>query len=241
MKQHATIPYSAKVSRGEISEPVNFDNGWLVTLSDLTLLLLCFLVVWYVKNQEQKATSSSTTATVQAVSGGAAEENAGAQDADWRAIRQDIEKFVTAAGLAGDITVAAANNEIMISFKDAVPFASGNADLRSRALPVLEKVAAVAVARPALEVWISGHTDDRAIATAAFPSNWELSSARASRVARYLIEKGVQPGRIAVHGFADHRPRVANNTGVNRGSNRRVELRLVRSSETIGTMTADAP
>ena len=82
-----------------------------------------------------------------------------------------------------------------------------------------------------MHLGISGHTDDQPISTAEFPSNWELSSARASRVARYLIEKGVHPERIAVHGFADHRPRVPNGNRTGRGANRRVELRLMRTSE----------
>jgi chemotaxis protein MotB len=78
---------------------------------------------------------------------------------------------------------------------------------------------------------VNGHTDDRPISTAEFPSNWELSSARASRVARHLIEKGVHPARIEVHGFAYHRPRAANENRLGRGVNRRVEISLLRSSD----------
>jgi chemotaxis protein MotB len=76
---------------------------------------------------------------------------------------------------------------------------------------------------------INGHTDDRPISTLEFPSNWELSSARAGRVARHLIEKGVHPARIEVHGFAYHRPRANNGSRVGRRANRRVEISLLRS------------
>jgi chemotaxis protein MotB len=232
MKQDTTIPYFARVPRREVSEGINLDNGWLVTLSDLTLLLLCFLVVWYVKNQEQKATTISVDAPApQAPTNIAGNDASSAKDAEWQALRQEIEKFIGAAGMSRDVTITAGANEILLSFKDTVPFSSGKADLKSKALPVLEKVAAVAVSRPAMQVRISGHTDDRPIATAEFPSNWELSSARASRVARYLIQKGVHPARIAVQGFAYHHPRVPNENGSSREANRRVEIRLMRDSE----------
>jgi len=212
------------------------DSGWLITLSDLTLLLLCFLAVWYVKNQSQMAQTRSPDSPAQLAHAGGAPRNqlvAKTDDADWTALSNEIGNFIASAGMTRDVSIAAAPNEILISFKDTVPFASGKADLRPKALPVLEKVAAVAVSRPAMHVGISGHTDDQPISTAEFPSNWELSSARASRVARYLIEKGVHPARMAVHGFAYHRPRVPNEDRVSRGTNRRVEIRLMRSDEAV--------
>lgn len=219
------------------------DNGWLITLSDLTLLLLSFLAVWYVKSQELNAATqaaNSVTRMAQADSGARNTLAASAHDADWSALKEEIEKFIAGADMTRDVSIAAAPNEILISFKDTVPFASGKADLRTQAMPVLEKVAAVAVSRPAMRLGVSGHTDDQPISTAEFPSNWELSSARASRVARYLIEKGVHPERIEVQGFADHRPRVPNENRTGRGANRRVELRLMRTSEASTTQNSDA-
>jgi chemotaxis protein MotB len=235
MKNHTAIPCFTRFAPREVSEGMNFDNGWLITLSDLTLLLLCFLVVWYVKNQEQKATTGFVNAAGPDAPAPIADD-ASAQDADWHALRQEMEKFISTAGMSRDVTIRAAANEIVLSFKNTVPFSSGKADLKPRALPVLEKVAAVAVSRPTMQVGVSGHTDDRPIATAEFPSNWELSGARASRVARYLIEKGVHPARIAVQGFAYHRPRVPNEDRSGREANRRVEISLMRGSE-----TAEAP
>jgi chemotaxis protein MotB len=79
-------------------------------------------------------------------------------------------------------------------------------------------------------VAVSGHTDSLRIATAKFPSNWELSTARASVVARYLISKGIYPKRISVQGFADHRPREANSTPTHRRNNRRVEIKLFQEN-----------
>jgi chemotaxis protein MotB len=85
------------------------------------------------------------------------------------------------------------------------------------------------LAHSELSAAIGGHTDSLRIASAEFPSNWELSTARASRVARYLIAKGVHPGRLSVQGFADFQPREPNSTATHRRSNRRVEIRLLQN------------
>jgi chemotaxis protein MotB len=216
-----------------VSQENSDDTGWLITLSDLTLLLFCFLALWYVKQQERDAGAQTTKTMAQASDESSSSKEAlrvTAQAHDWRALRDEIAGFITDAGMSEDVDVDVGADEILISFKDAIPFASGKADLNAQGLPVLEKVAAVAVSRPGMYLRVNGHTDDRPISTAEFPSNWELSSARASRVARYLIEKSVHPSRIEVHGFAYHRPRAANENRLGRDTNRRVEISLLRSS-----------
>jgi chemotaxis protein MotB len=210
------------------------DTGWLITLSDLTLLLLCFLAVWYVKQQLRDGTAQKLKPAAQVPHQNSASKEALPTNTvaeDWRALKDELAAFIADAGMSEDMDIEVAPNEILISFKDSITFASGKADLNSQALPPLEKVAAVAVSRPTMYLRVNGHTDDRPISTAEFPSNWELSSARASRVARHLIEKGVHPARIEVHGFAYHRPRAANENRLGRGVNRRVEISLLRSSD----------
>jgi chemotaxis protein MotB len=227
------VPASKRFQRHTAPQPNVDDTGWLITLSDLTLLLLCFLGVWYVKQQQRDLSAQRAKLVVQAShensnSNGA--DPANAQVQDWRALKDEITGFIADSGMSQEVEIKAVADEILISFKDSISFASGKADLNPQAIPILEKVAAVTVSRPAMYLRVNGHTDDRPISTAEFPSNWELSSARASRVARYLIEKGVHPGRIEVHGFAYHRPRAANENRSGRGANRRVEISLLRTS-----------
>jgi len=209
------------------------DGNWMITLCDLTFLLLGFMVVWYVSGkkeailQKPPVTVTEVNKTLSRVT-----PTESRLDADaWNAVRQEMESYVDKLGLNTEVRVESGQSEVLISLKDTVPFASGKADLRSRALPVMEKVAAIALSRGTLQLEVRGHTDDRPISTAEFPSNWELSAARASRVARYLIEKGVHPSRIAVEGFANHRPRVANSNPGSRRENRRVEIRLYQNSQ----------
>ena len=209
------------------------DGNWMVTLCDLTFLLLGFMVVWYVSGKKEAILQKSPVTVTEANKTLSRITPAESRlDADaWNAVRQEMESYIDKLGLNSEVRVESGQSEVLISLKDTVPFASGKADLRSRALPVMEKVAAIALSRGTLRLEVRGHTDDRPISTAEFPSNWELSAARASRVARYLIEKGVHPSRIAVEGFANHRPRVANSNPGSRRENRRVEIRLYQNSE----------
>ncbi|MBI3302545.1 MAG: OmpA family protein, partial [Deltaproteobacteria bacterium] len=112
---------------------------------------------------------------------------------------------------------------------DTITFPSGQATLNPTVTPVLARVAALAAERPELGMEISGHTDDRPIATVEFPSNWELSAARASRVARALLEQAqIDPARISTRGYAHYRPLYPNDSAAHRAANRRVEIRFFR-------------
>ena len=208
-------------------------NWWMITLTDLTLLLLGFLVLWHASGKlraEAPVESRPPVAQTDKPAAVNATLNSAITPEAWQAVHADLTKFVGAAGLRDDVTVEATAGEIVLSLRDNVPFASGKADLRARALPILEKVAATVLAQANMFVAVSGHTDSLRIATARFPSNWELSTARASVVARYLISKGILPKRISVQGFADHRPRATNSTPTHRRNNRRVEIKLFQEN-----------
>lgn len=105
-------------------------------------------------------------------------------------------------------------------------FKTGEAVLQPGSLEVLREVSAV-LSREELPVEVEGHTDDIPIATVQFPSNWELSSARASSVVRMLIENGVPARRLAAVGLASNQPLVPNDSPENRARNRRVTITIV--------------
>jgi len=209
------------------SQWANDDGNWMITLCDLTFLLIGFLVVWYVTNKE--AASGSAPVQPKPIARKLIVAPSGALSVPpqgWEFLRKEIADYLTSLDLKSDVDLESGKNDVVLSIKDTVSFDSGKADLRDRAFPLMEKVAAIAIAEGRLQVEIRGHTDDRPIATPEFPSNWELSAARASRVARYLIERGVHPSRISVQGFASQRPRISNTAGLRLGANRRVEIRL---------------
>lgn len=105
-------------------------------------------------------------------------------------------------------------------------FKTGDAVLQPSYLEVLREVSQV-LSKEELPVEVQGHTDDIPIMTVQFPSNWELSSARASSVARMLIDNGVATRRLSVVGFASNQPLVPNNSPENRSRNRRVSIMIM--------------
>ena len=110
-------------------------------------------------------------------------------------------------------------------------FDLGSADISDEALPLLQKVGAI-ISKTDYLIRIEGHTDDLPIHTERYPSNWELSTARAVNVLRYFIKNhNIDPRRLAAEGFSEFHPLVANETPENRGKNRRVEIIFVKKDQ----------
>ncbi len=121
---------------------------------------------------------------------------------------------------------------IVLSMRsDKVLFDPGSADIKPEAYPVLARVADVIRVAPN-EVRVEGHTCNLPISSSKFPSNWELSTARATRVIRYLIEQQKIPANhLAAAGYADTRPVAPNDTEEDRSLNRRVDFVIPRRPE----------
>ncbi len=140
------------------------------------------------------------------------------------ALAQDISKVVAEAGLQDTVTVKASSRGVLMQVQGQVFFGNGNADLKEQSAPFLDEIARIILASP-YHVAIEGHTDDSPIHTRQFPSNWELSTARAISTLRYMVDKaGVDPKRLSSAGFADTRPLVPNDTVEHQRQNRRVEF-----------------
>jgi chemotaxis protein MotB len=130
------------------------------------------------------------------------------------------------AETAGDgFEMIAEKRRIRLEVRDRVLFPSGSATLGEAGHALMLRLAR-ALTRSEHGISVEGHTDDLPIATSRFPSNWELSAARAASVARCLIDLGIARDRIQVRGYADTRPRVANDNPANRARNRRVSIVL---------------
>ena len=110
---------------------------------------------------------------------------------------------------------------------EKITFLTGQANLLAEFQPVLVRMAGFIAEQHNQQVRVTGHTDDTPIRTFQFPSNWELSAARAASVARFLIANGVDPGRITIQGSASYRPVVPNDSLRHRQANRRVEITLI--------------
>jgi chemotaxis protein MotB len=121
------------------------------------------------------------------------------------------------------VDVTTSTRGLVISMPEAGSFPAGRADLSVSAMAVMAELAARLHDLPNL-VRVEGHTDDVPIATLQFASNWDLSTARATRVVEFLIDEGIDPGRLAAAGYAEYRPRLPNDSPASRARNRRVDI-----------------
>jgi chemotaxis protein MotB len=121
------------------------------------------------------------------------------------------------------VTVRRENMWLEIEINADILFPSGSGDFTTAAEPVLDKLADVLKPFPN-PIRVEGHTDDRPIKTAQFPSNWELSAARAASVVHQFTRQGVDPLRLEIVGFGQFHPRQPNVTSEGRNANRRVVI-----------------
>ena len=123
----------------------------------------------------------------------------------------------------GAVRVRRYQTWIAVDISTDILFGSGVARLSGAAVPVLQHLADTLKPFPNA-IRVEGHTDDRPINTAAFPSNWELSAARAASVVHLFMDRGLAPDRLAVMGFGPYRPAASNLAPAGRNANRRVAV-----------------
>lgn len=127
---------------------------------------------------------------------------------------------------AGQLKVVVRNGRMLISLPDNVLFDSGSTELKAGGRTALGKVAEVLASIPDRSFLVAGHTDDVPIHTARFPSNWDLSAARAVEVVNFLVARGMKPQALAAAGYAEHAPLALNDSADHRALNRRIEIVL---------------
>lgn len=133
---------------------------------------------------------------------------------------------------AGSVQIKRRGSELVVELSDQILFDSGRAEVNEIGQKVLEQVAKSLAALGSHTIQVGGHTDRTRVSNPAtqerFPTNWELSTARATNVVRFLEERGKIPGaRLVATGFAQFRPVADNDTAENRQKNRRIELVLL--------------
>jgi len=139
-------------------------------------------------------------------------------------LRRELESVATEDRGGPSMEIGASSRGLILSLAEAGSFPAGRADLTPEASRVMLTVAAALRNLPN-RIRVEGHTDDAPIRTSLFASNWELSTARATRVVQLLIEEGrVDPSRLSAAGYAEYRPRVAGASADARARNRRVDI-----------------
>lgn len=138
---------------------------------------------------------------------------------------QRIRKTVKSENLEDAIKVKVTETGIAIKVADPIGFDAGEADIKPELIGTLDQIAQIIGKVEGASIRVEGHTDNVPIHTRTFPSNWELSAARALNVVKFLASQGhIDPGRLSAIGYGEYRPQVPNSNSANRMQNRRIEI-----------------
>lgn len=204
---------------------------WLITYADLITLLLCFFILLFASaNVDQNVwdrvkASYSSKVKNKTISTPLSE------------IKHQLDSMLMKEVKDKNLEIENKDNAINMRFLSNSFYNSGDAKLLPEGKEIVDKIFEIINAvskqkKANFSLDVEGHTDDNPIATKEFPSNWELSVARASNVVRYLIDRGMEPQRLKASGYADTQPVVSNRNGKgepipgNQSVNRRVVLRI---------------
>src|SRR5215213_5374457 len=154
---------------------------------------------------------------------------AGLEEDAFQDLKRRIDALAKEAGLQEKVSTTVSLRGLKVRLlTDKLFFDSGSATVNAAAWPVLDKIGGVIAQEGEHPVAVEGHTDDRPIATSQYPSNWQLSGARAGAVVQRLTGAGVSPKRVSLAGYAAQQPVAGNASPAGRARNRRVEIVLTR-------------
>lgn len=140
---------------------------------------------------------------------------------------RNVSNFINKSGLSDVAAIKEDNRGVIIEFREKILFDTGKADIKEKGFETLSKVSELIRSIPN-KIIVEGHTDNVPIAASDFPSNWELSSARAVKVLRYLIDaRKLDPKRFSAIAYGEYQPIVSNDTADGRAQNRRVNILIV--------------
>ncbi|MGM0952970.1 MAG: OmpA/MotB family protein [Pseudomonadota bacterium] len=208
------------------------EDGWLITYLDvITLLLVMFVVMLALSGGPSDTPGSGVVQRMEVetvneplaettVPEMATEPVNPAAEFAGRAL-----SFLQEAGLSDEVEVIEQEGGVSLRVSSEILFASGAATLTNQGIDQLEKLVPL-LAESDYRITVAGHTDNVAVRSQRFPSNWELSSARAGSVVRLFEADGIPSSRMQATGYADTRPLARNDTERGRARNRRVELVL---------------
>ena len=215
--------------------------AYMLTWGDMCTLLLCFFVMLLAMSTIDPAKFHVAASSFQnAFSGvlesfpsilitrdiliprlGGDEQNKRMAIDAARRIRRSIQR----ENLEEAIKVEVTESGIAIKIADPVGFDLGQADIKPDLVSTLKDIAMTINRVEGTQIRVEGHTDDLPIRTARFPSNWELSAARALNVVKFMAEEGgIDPARLSAIGHGEYRPLVPNTSQDNRRMNRRIEI-----------------
>lgn len=222
---------------------------WMVTFSDaMTLLMVFFILLFSMSTVDAKKEKQLSTAFNNVFNGGGSNPIIGegvgedtllndgdsseeALEDSQQSLIDILNGIINEKGLEDFISVQKVERGVSVILVDSLLFQSGSADLKAESKAPLMDISKV-LNEIDNQIIVEGHTDNLPIHTYLFSSNWELSTARAVVVTRFLVESaGVNPTRISAQGYGEFRPIAPNDTAENKAKNRRVSILILNKTE----------
>lgn len=204
------------------------EEPWLTTYADMMTLLMTFFVLLFSMSKLDPVKLEQFGSSVGDALGGGP--GGKAKTYTLTEVFKEVVKVIEEEKLKDVIQVETSARGVCIKIPSEISFQSGSADLNPNIFPILDKLD-IMIRKSVFPIAIEGHTDSDPIKSQLYPSNWELSSARASQVVRYFSNRGIPSNRFQAVGYADTRPRSAgktiedaNSTNEKKSQNRRVEI-----------------
>jgi chemotaxis protein MotB len=224
---------------------IHADERWLVTYADMiTLLLAVFIVMYALSDTNLRkfnafaqslsaafttdvflGTDAFTVTTGQEVvpDVGQTDVGSGIVSTDTRTVTAVVKDYAIRQGLGADVAVDEVPEGIAIRIRAGLLYQPGRAALDDRSIGLLEEIAATLEPLPQ-KLRVVGHTDDTPTSGVLYVDNFDLSTARAMSVLRFLLAAGIGPERLSVAGAGQYDPIVPNTDEANRAQNRRVDI-----------------
>ncbi len=224
---------------------------WLVSYADFVTLLFAFFVVMYSISQVNEGKYRVLSATLESAFKTLPKNVELRENTEDTPVRSASRQLIDLQGRTdayevslvplenafretfGDLIESGlmqiSSNELwlQIELRDSILFGSGSAEASEQAREIFAEVSELlrGLEHP---VQIAGFTDNVPISNERYPSNWELSSARASAIVKWMVEQGIDPGRLSAVGYGEHQPVASNETAAGRAQNRRVAIMIAR-------------
>jgi len=225
---------------------------WMNTYGDLVTLLMCFFVLLFafssIDAQKFEAVMQSFQGSAGILSGGTSLSEAPyafdgmPEDQTSSAemiqldklekLKEEVEEYLEENKMESVVEIELEARGLVIRFKDNVLFDSGSATIKTSSYEILDFLSGLLTTEELINelIRVEGHTDNIPNISKIYPSNWELSTARATNVVKYFIEtQGFVPTRLSAAGYSEYHPIATNETIIGRSANRRVDIVVIKN------------
>ncbi|WP_102400921.1 flagellar motor protein MotB [Haloimpatiens massiliensis] len=234
---------------------------WLTTYSDTITLLLTFFVLLYSMSTVDANKFRQIASSLQSVLSGTGsnsildyQSSSGEvpivgepmvsdgqnESANKKSMYEEVSKYVKENKMKDKIEVLKDPKGVVLRLRENVLFDIGKGEVKENSSEVLNMISTILQKFPKSHVIVEGHTDNMPISNYRYPSNWELSTARAVNVLKYFVEVSkMDPDRFTAAGYGEYRPIVPNNNDGNRAKNRRVNI-IIEDTTTTDSKKGEA-